>query len=95
MRQKKKILSENVKGSASFSQQPENPPMLYSSVKHNLRKKVGDESDYQNIGGLSESDQRHDDVNYASLDFSSSGKQAAEASAQTDSGSDYTEIKTK
>ncbi|MBN3271241.1 protein, partial [Polyodon spathula] len=103
---------ENGAGSASFSQQPENPPILYSSVKHNLRKKViktellgtkfnsileepymGDENDYQNIGGLSESNQRQDDVNYASLDFS--GRKAAEASAQTDSGSDYTEIKTK
>ncbi|KAG2470701.1 protein, partial [Polypterus senegalus] len=82
---------ENASGSSA--QQPENPPMIYSSVKkeaESLRKKVGNDGEYQYPNATSESEQ---ELNYASLQFSS--HQCTESSVQTDIVSDYTEIKRK
>ncbi|XP_062872633.1 myelin-associated glycoprotein isoform X2 [Trichomycterus rosablanca] len=73
----------------------ENPSMFYSAVKkdkQSLRKKVGDDSDYQHVGSTAGLERQ--ELNYAALDFMR-GRPREGNVGRGDDGSDYTEIKTK
>ncbi|XP_063055814.1 myelin-associated glycoprotein isoform X2 [Engraulis encrasicolus] len=73
----------------------ENPSMFYSAVKkdkHSLRKKVGEEGDYQSVGSLAGF--QRPELNYAALDFIR-GRPREGRTGKEDDNSDYTEIKSK
>ncbi|KAJ8289717.1 hypothetical protein GJAV_G00004480 [Gymnothorax javanicus] len=73
----------------------ENPSMFYSTVKkdkQSLRKKVGEDGEYQPVSAMAELERQ--ELNYAALEFM--GVRPRDGmSAQGDDGSDYTEIKAK
>ncbi|XP_072547739.1 myelin-associated glycoprotein isoform X2 [Salminus brasiliensis] len=73
----------------------ENPSMFYSAVKkdkQSLRKKVGDDSDYQSVGSMASLERQ--ELNYAALEFVR-GRPREGGFGRGDDGSDYTEIKAK
>ncbi|XP_066515744.1 myelin-associated glycoprotein isoform X2 [Hoplias malabaricus] len=73
----------------------ENPSMFYSAVKkdkQSLRKKVGDDSDYQSVGSMAGLERQ--ELNYAALEFVR-GRPREAGLGRGDDGSDYTEIKAK
>lgn len=73
----------------------ENPALYYSAVKkdkQSLRKKVGEEGDFQPVGSLAELERR--ELNYAALEFIG-GRPREGVLGRGDDGSDYTEIKAK
>ncbi|KAK7886989.1 hypothetical protein WMY93_026610 [Mugilogobius chulae] len=74
----------------------ENPALYYSAVKkdkHNLRKKVGDDSDFQPVGPVGAMERQ--ELNYASLEFGRGWSRGEGSSGRGDDGSTYTEIRTK
>ncbi|XP_012986619.1 myelin-associated glycoprotein isoform X2 [Esox lucius] len=74
----------------------ENPALYYSAVKkdkQNLRKKVGEEGDYQSVGSLA--DLERQELNYAALEFLGGRSRDGGASGRGDERSDYSEIKAK
>ncbi|XP_041963443.1 myelin-associated glycoprotein isoform X2 [Alosa sapidissima] len=73
----------------------ENPSMFYSAVKkdkHSLRKKVGEEGDYQSVGSVA--GLHRPELNYAALEFMRGRPREGKAGTGDDT-SDYTEIKSK
>ncbi|XP_036419961.1 myelin-associated glycoprotein isoform X2 [Colossoma macropomum] len=73
----------------------ENPSMFYSAVKkdkQSLRKKVGDDGDYQSVGSMAGLERQ--ELNYAALEFVR-GRPREGGLRRGDDGSDYTEIKAK
>lgn len=74
----------------------ENPSMFYSAVKkdkQSLRKKVGDDSDYQSVGSVGVMERQ--ELNYAALEFLHGRHRDGSFRRADGDGSDYTEIKTK
>ncbi|XP_026101064.1 myelin-associated glycoprotein isoform X2 [Carassius auratus] len=74
----------------------ENPSMFYSAVKkdkQSLRKKVGDDSDYQSVGPMA--DMERQELNYAALEFLHGRHREGGFRRADGDGSDYTEIKAK
>ncbi|XP_067367042.1 myelin-associated glycoprotein isoform X2 [Channa argus] len=73
----------------------ENPALYYSAVKkdkQNLRKKVGEDGDYQPVGSVAGLEKQ--ELNYAALEFIGARSREG-ASGRGDDGSNYTEIKAK
>lgn len=74
----------------------ENPAMFYSAVKkdkQSLRKKVGDDGDYQSVGPMGGMERQ--ELNYAALEFLHGQHREGGFRRADGDGSDYTEIKTK
>ncbi|XP_016130225.1 myelin-associated glycoprotein-like isoform X2 [Sinocyclocheilus grahami] len=74
----------------------ENPSMFYSAVKkdkQSLRKKVGDDSDYQSVGPMAGMERQ--ELNYAALEFLHGRHREGGFRRADGDGSDYTEIKAK
>ncbi|XP_057206318.1 myelin-associated glycoprotein isoform X2 [Triplophysa rosa] len=74
----------------------ENPAMFYSAVKkdkQSLRKKVGDDGDYQSVGPIGGMERQ--ELNYAALEFLHGRHREGGFRRADGDGSDYTEIKTK
>lgn len=76
----------------------ENPALYHYAVKkdkHNLRKKVGEDSDFQPVGPVGAMERR--ELNYAALEFARGRLGGVEGGAggRGDDGSTYTEIRTK
>ncbi|NP_001300786.1 myelin-associated glycoprotein isoform X2 [Danio rerio] len=74
----------------------ENPSMFYSAVKkdkQSLRKKVGDDSDYQSVGPMAGMERQ--ELNYAALEFLHGRHREGVFRRADGDGSDYTEIKAK
>ncbi|XP_026881462.1 myelin-associated glycoprotein isoform X2 [Electrophorus electricus] len=86
---------ENSNPGQDVGSKVENPSMFYSAVKkdkQSLRKKVGDDSDYQPVGSMAGLERQ--ELNYAALEFMR-GRPREGGLGRGDDGSDYTEIKAK
>ncbi|XP_076831924.1 myelin-associated glycoprotein isoform X2 [Brachyhypopomus gauderio] len=86
---------ENSNPGQDVGSKVENPSMFYSAVKkdkQSLRKKVGDDGDYQSVGSMAGMERQ--ELNYAALEFMR-GRPREGGLGRGDDGSDYTEIKAK